>query len=464
MKYVALTLITALLAGCAPLPRLDAAALALSPAQAGLGAQPGPALAADWWVGFKDAHLDALIRRALAEAPSLAAARARIARAAAATENASAAEQPVLGLSFDATRQRFSEHGLYPPPIAGSVRTTATLQAGIIYEWDFFGRHRAELTAALGAQQAARAEGAAAQLLLASSVVRGYLALARVLGQGELLQQQVAEREQALALVRQRVAAGLDNQQELRGAQAPLPELKRQALVLAEQATLLRHQLAALSAQPTDALRGLSPGLPAALPLQADAVPGLDLLGRRPDVVAARWRVEAAASQVSAARAQFYPGISLGAFVGFNAIGLDQLLRSGSQQAGIGPSLRLPLFDTGRLRAQLRGSAAEADAAVAAYNTAVLDAVHDASDQLATLRSLQDQARQQQALQAHAEASLQLAQSRFDAGLGNRLAVLNARQGVLLQQRQALDLQAQTLDSQVGLMRALGGGWNDDTH
>ena len=465
--FYPLTLLAALLAaalllgGCAPIPVVPKPAVAVTAEQAGSLASRSQALTADWWTAFQDPQLDALIARALAESPSLAAARARILRAAAASEQAGAADRPLIGAGFDATRQRFSEHGLYPPPIAGSVRTTATLQVGISYDWDFFGRHQAELAAALGAQQAAEAEAAAARLMLSSSVARSYLALARVLGQAELLQQQLTEREQVFALVRQRVAAGLDSGQEQRGAEAPLPELKRQRLVLDEQARLLRHQLAALSAQPAAALATLAPSLPTALALQSDASLGLDLLGRRPDVVAARWRVEAATQQVSAARAQFYPNVTLSAFAGFNAIGLDQLIKGGSQQYGFGPSLRLPLFDTGRLRALLKGSAAEADAAVAAYNATVFEAVRDASDQAATLGSLQSQSAQQQALLANAEASLSLTQSRFDAGLGNRLAVLNARAAVLTQQRQSLDLRSLTLDSQVSLMRALGGGFGD---
>ena len=450
-----------LIGGCAPIPVLPKPAAAVSAEQAGLNASRSQELKADWWTAFNDPQLDALITRALAESPSLAAARARIARAAAATDNAGASDKPIIGAGFDATRQRYTERGIYPPPIAGSVRTTANLQVGISYEWDFFGRHQAELAAALGAQQAAEAEGAAAKLMLSSSVARSYLALARVLAQAELVKQQLAAREQAYALVRQRVAAGLDNGQDERTAETPLPDLKRQGLMLDEQASLLRHQLAALSAQPAAALARLAPAMPDVLLLQTENSLGLDLLGRRPDVVAARWRVEAATQQISAARSQFYPNVTLSAFAGFNALGLDQLLKAGSQQYGFGPSLRLPLFDTGRLRAQLKGSAAEADAAVAAYNAAVFDAVRDASDQATTLNSLQSQNPQQQALLANAEASLALVQSRFDAGLGNRLAVLSARNAVLAQQRQSLDLRSLTLDSQVSLMRALGGGFAD---
>jgi NodT family efflux transporter outer membrane factor (OMF) lipoprotein len=450
-----------LMGGCAPIPTLPKPAEAITPEKLGLKGGIATELNASWWTAFKDPQLDALIERSLAESPSLAAARARVGRAAANAEFAGAADKPVVGAGFDATRQLFTEHGLYPPPIAGSIRTTANLQLGISYDWDFFGRHQAELAAALGGQQAAQADAAAARLMLASTVTRSYLTLGRVLAQRELVAQQIAEREQALALVRQRVAAGLDNRQELRGAETPLPELARQGLVLDEQATLLRHQLAALSAQPAAALDTLAPRLPAALPLAADTALGLDLLGRRPDVVAARRRVEAAGNQVTVARGQFYPNVNLTAFAGFNAIGLDQLFKGGSQQYGFGPSLRLPLFDTGRLRAQLKGSAAEADAAVAAYNTAVLDAVRDAGDQVTTLQSLQSQAVQQQALLANAESSLGLAQSRFDAGLSSRLALLNARSAVLAQQRQSLDLRGQTLEGQVNLMRALGGGFAD---
>lgn len=457
----ALAAASLLMVACAPIPVLPKPAAAVSAEQAGLQASRSQELKADWWTAFNDPQLDALVARALAESPSLVAARARIARAAAATDNAGAADKPVIGVGFDATRQLFTERGLYPPPIAGSIRTTGNLQIGVSYDWDFFGRHRAELAAALGAQQAAEAEGAAASLMLSSSVARSYLSLARVLGQRELAQQQLAEREQAYALVRQRVDAGLDGGQELRGAETPLPELRRQTLVLNEQASLLRHQLAALSAQPSKALDSLAPKLPAALAVDVDAQLGLDLLGRRPDVVAARWRVEAAAQQTRVARAQFYPNVSLTAFAGFNAIGLEQLLKSGSQQYGFGPSLRLPLFDTGRLRAQLKGAAAEADAAVAAYNAAVFDAVRDAADQVTSLASLQSQDTQQQALLANAEASMSLAQRRFDAGLVSRLSLLNAHAAVLAQQRQSLELRGLTLDSQVSLMRALGGGFTD---
>ncbi len=449
------------LAACAREPLLPDAAQLLNPGKVGLTAGKPAAVEARWWREFKDPQLDALIAQALVASPSLLQARARIMRAAAAEEAAGAAAKPSVGLGFDATRQRYTEHGLIPPPLAGTQRTTASLQAGLSYDWDFFGRHQAQLAAAIGASRAAEADAAAASLMLAGQITRSYLALARILAQGRLLLLQLADSEQSLALVQQRFAAGLDNSQTLRAAELPLPELRRQALLLDGQASLLRHQLAALSVQPAAALNDLAPVMSLDSKPQSVSGIGLDLLGRRPDVVAARWRVEAATQQVSVARAQFYPNINLNAFAGFSAIGMDRLLQSGSRQFGFGPSLRLPLFDAGQLSAQLRGSAAEVDSAVASYNAALLEAVRDASDQLSSLQSLQLQQQEQGALLANSQANLVLARQRFDAGIGGRQAMLNARQALLLQQRASLELQGLTLEAQARLMVSLGGGWQE---
>nr|WP_297382713.1 efflux transporter outer membrane subunit [uncultured Roseateles sp.] len=451
------------LAACAPIPKLAEPGRPIdgdeAAARLGLEAGPAEALDAQWWKAFRDPQLDALVDQAIANSPTLALARARIARAAALTENAEAARRPAAELEADATRQRFSEHGIYPPPLAGSVQTLANIQAGLSYEFDFFGKHDAALQAALGQQRAAEADAAAARLSVSNAVAKAYVALARSQAQGRLLEQQKALRDQSLDLVRQRSAAGLDNGQDLRVAEAPLPDIQRQQVVLREQQALLRHQIAALTGQGPTATASLDAALPAALDWRQ--APHLDLLGRRPDLAAARSRVEATAQDIRVARAQFYPSVSLTAFVGLNSIGLDDLFKSGSRQYGVGPALHLPLFDSGRLRANLRGSAAEQDAAIASYNAAVLDAVRDASDQVTTLDSLRLQGAQQDALVANADSQAALAEQRHRAGLTGRLALLTAQQNQLLQQRGRIDLQALTVDAQINLMRALGGGYSE---
>jgi NodT family efflux transporter outer membrane factor (OMF) lipoprotein len=184
-----------------------------------------------------------------------------------------------------------------------------------------------------------------------------------------------------------------------------------------------------------------------------------DLLGRRADIAAARWRVEASSSDVANAKTQFYPNINLVAFAGFSSIGLGNLLNSGSQQWGVGPAVRLPIFEAGRLRANLRGKTADLDAAVESYNAAVIDAVRDVADQVASSQAIVRQQLEQRAAQDAAESAYDIAVQRYKAGLGNYLNVLTAETSVLAQRRLAVDLAGRALDTQVALIRALGGGY-----
>lgn len=453
--------------GCAvPGPQTSAAA-PITPAAAGLAESSTAALAAvfpaqAWWRELGDPALEALIDTALGGQPGLQLVAARLGVADAAAQAVQASVGPQAALSADATRQRFSGNGLVPPAIAGSTRTVATLQAHGQWSLDFFGRHDAALRAALGQQRAAAAELQAARVLLSAQLAQGWVGLARLLALRDLAQRQLAQREDQRALIAQRVAAGLDNALALRSAEGRLPEMRQQIEALNGQIALARHQLAVLAGLAPQALATATPALQ---PLRLAALPtrlGADLLGRRADVVAARWRVEAAQAQVAGARAEFYPDIDLVGFVGLNALGLDRLLSLGSRQIGVGPALRLPLFDGGALRAQLSGRVAEADAAVAAYNAVVLQAAREAADASATLRAVALQQAEQAQSATAAEAARNLAQQRHRAGLANRLGVLEAEIAVLAQRGAAADLRARALEAQVSLMQALGGGWRDD--
>ena len=230
-----------------------------------------------------------------------------------------ASQGPQLGGALELTRQRYTQHGLVPPPIAGSTRDVVSVQATVRYELDFFGRHAAALQAALGQQQAAAAELQAARVLLSANLARGWVGLARLFELRELAERTLAQREAQLDLTRQRVAAGLDSEVELRLAQGALPDARQQIEALNGQITLARHQLAVLSGQAPQALHSAQPALQL---LRQAALPehlGADLLGRRADVVAARWRVESALGRVARARAEFYPNINLIGFVGLRA-------------------------------------------------------------------------------------------------------------------------------------------------
>lgn len=451
------------LAGCASTAGIAPSAQSVSPTTLGLvDTNAATPVATDWWQGFGDAGLSELVTRALDGNPSLKAAQARLARSQAAVDSAHAAQGLQVNGSFDATRQHFTENGMIPPPLAGTLRNTATLQASASWEIDFFGRNRAALDAAIGAQRAAQADAQAARVLLASNVARTYVQLARLVEQRDVAQRSLAQRDEVLALIRQRVQAGLDTKVELRQGEGALPETRAQLEALDEQITLTRHALAALTAQAPQALDALVPQLKAvqAVPLPAN-VPA-DLLGRRADISAARWRVEAATSDVASARAQFYPNVNLTAFAGLSSIGLDKLFKTGSEQYGAGPAIRLPIFDAGRLRANLRGKSADLDAAVETYNAAVIDAVRDVADQISSLQSIARQQTQQGEAQAAAESAYDVAVQRYKAGLGTYLVVLNAEASVLSQRRAATELKARALDTQVALIRSLGGGYAAD--
>jgi NodT family efflux transporter outer membrane factor (OMF) lipoprotein len=263
--------------------------------------------------------------------------------------------------------------------------------------------------------------------------------------------------------VQDRVNAGLDTQLELQQSESALPDAHFQIEILLEQKALAQNAIAALISQPNRALALTEPAQAAIKSIAITHSIPMDLLGRRADIAAARWRVEAATHDISNAKAQFYPNINLTAFAGFSSIGFDKLLQTGSDQWGVGPAIRLPLFDGGRLRANLRGKTADLDAAIESYNTLVIDAVRDVSDQLASAKAIARQQTEQAAAQASAESAYTIAVQRYQAGLGNYLSVLSAEAPVLTQRRQGVDLAARTLDNQVQLIRALGGGYTPDT-
>ncbi len=449
------------MSGIAPQSSLrDSASFGLSARSASAQASPEDVVDAQWWHQFGDAQLDRLVAQALQSNPSLKLAQARLSRAQAVTEVANAATLPQLNGQLDATRQRYTANGAVPPPLAGSIRESGTAQLNASWELDFFGKNRAALDAALGSVNAAEADAQAARVLLASSVARTYFQLLRWNEQATVARRTLAQREETLRLVQDRVNAGLDTNLELRQSEGGLPEARLQLETVLEQAALTRNALAALVGQPAGDLALQMPAMNSVqTAVKAPTSLSADLLGRRADIAAARWRVEASTQDVVNAKTQFYPNINLVAFAGFSSIGLGKLFESGSQQWGVGPALRLPIFDAGRLRANLRGKTADLDAAIESYNAAVIDAVHDVADQIASSQAIARQQTEQRAAQEAAEAAYDIAVQRYKAGLGTYLNVLTAETGVLAQRRQAVDLAARAIDTQVALIRALGGGY-----
>ncbi len=451
-----------LLTACASSGTAHEPAQKMSAQSAGLKDGQATALVVqDWWRSLGDEQLNRLVEQALQGQPNMAAVKARMDRMLAVADLTRAQALPQVNANATVTRQRFTANSIYPPPLAGNIYNTGEATLSLGWSPDLFGLHAAEWAAAMGQVQAARADTAAAAVSLAAQVSRSYISLARLLAWREVAEQTVAQQNAARELVRSRALAGLDTQIDQRQSDALLLDASAQLEALEEQVAIARHQLATLCGLNPQALDQLAPKLQA---LQLQDMPvdlGADLLGRRADVVAARWRVEASMQDVKAAHKQFYPNVSLGVFAGFNAIDLTKVFKGTSQESGIVPAVHLPLFDGGLLRAQLRGREGEANIAVANYNAVVLEAVKQASDAISSTQSLQRQAQEQDKALQVAQQTYDMTAQRYEAGLVNKLALLRAQSQLLTQQRQSADVRARSLNNRVSLLTALGGGWSE---
>jgi NodT family efflux transporter outer membrane factor (OMF) lipoprotein len=337
------------------------------------------------------------------------------------------------------------------------------LQATLSWEIDFWGKNRSAYEAALGAARAAEVDAHAARLALSTAIAQAYVALERAYLQLDVAQATLAEREQIYALTRDRNAAGLDSRLELKQAESAVPATREQIAQLEEAIALARNQIAALLGAGPD--RGLAIQRPTAVAHTSIALPSklpAELIGRRPDVIAERWRIEAASKEIASAKAEFYPNVNLLAFVGLQAFGGGNLLTAASRTMGVGPAVTLPIFDAGRLRANLAGKDADYDIAVERYNQTLADAMRDVVDQVVSLRSLAEQRKQQEAALTTAREAYDLALLRYREGLGNYLQVLSAEQPLLVQRSLDADLHARELALSINLVRALGGGYEPD--
>jgi NodT family efflux transporter outer membrane factor (OMF) lipoprotein len=459
-RYLLSLALAALLSACVLPPKDDPRETSVDAQKLGLSATPAPQASDNWWQVYGDPQLNRIIEESLANNPSLEVALARVREAQAQADTAHARLLPSSSLAAEEVRMRASDSSIFPPPYGGETLWIGQTAATLNWDIDFWGKQRDRIHEAREQTAAAALDVAGARLALAGALAQAYVDLYRNYALADIAQDAVQQRNRILDLTRQRVQAGLDTNVELRQADGAVPQSRVQlAQAQAAQAVAV-HQLAALSGRGADAYADITRPqlkLDAALPLP-DSLPA-DLLGRRPDVLAAKARVEAAIAGRAAAKAEFYPDVSLTGFAGFQSIGLADLARAGSATYGIGPALSLPLFDAGRLKANYRGSTAELDTAVASYNETVLGAVRQVADQLSNLQALQSELAEQQKSLDAAEAAYRLAQERYAAGLSGYLTVLSAETQVLSARRSMVDLASSQTVTRVTLLLALGGSF-----
>lgn len=452
-----------MLCGCVPAadspPAAPVAPQQLDLARTGAVTWPQP----QWWRAYGDPQLDRLIAAAEAGNPSLQIAAARVQLAQQAAVQLGAVNDPNLAFNAEVNRQRYSENYIYQPPLAGGTFTDARAALDFSYEFDFWGGQRAALRAARTRVEAERAERTSAQLIIAVAVARSYFALQGAQTEAALARSAVQQHATLVKLYALRAERGLASRDAAEPQRAALAAAQQDQEAQEHAVAVYRHQLAALTGRGPQALDGLIAAPAKAAPLRAPAQVPADLLARRPDIVALRLRVEAARGDIAAAEAEFYPNVDLAAFFGFQSLGAGDLLRGSSRTYGAGPALHLPLFNRAALRADLGASRADYDAAVAQYNQGVLDAAREVADQGSALRTL---ARQRAAAQrglAALQRAYDGARLRRSRGLGTELEVLEAHTALLDRQRALAQLRDDELQTQVALIKALGGGYGAET-
>jgi len=450
-----------LVSGCVAPPHTEPQLKPVATEAMGLGAPAAPVIAKEWWRDYGDPQFDSLVATALAQNPTLQQMSARVRDAQAQVQLATGDRKPSVTLNAEEQRQRYSERYIIPPPFGGGTYWQGDVLANLSWDLDLWGRQASLIDQARASVDAAGLDTAAARLGMTVALSQTYLDLNRATLLAEVAQASVKQRQQILEITRRRIAAGLDTTVELREAESAVPQAELVRLQSEAARELAIHRLAAISgdgAASYERIQRPTVNLQAALPIP-DQLPA-DLLGRRPDVLAAKARIDATAAGRAAAKAAFYPNINLSAFAGFQAIGLDNLLRSESRVYGGGPAISLPLFESTRLKSAFNAATAAEDESIANYNDVVVKAVQQVADQLSLVKSSASQLEQAQVSLQAAEEAYRLAQKRYEAGLSNYLSVLTTETQVLNARTTFVDVQHSQAIARVSLLLATGGDFD----
>lgn len=463
-RRTSLAALTALLlAGCASVPNTSPQLSAIAPQALGIPAGETRTIADDWWTVFGDPQLNKLEDMGLAGNPDLAGALARIRAAQAAIGVQQANGLPQVAVDAKVPRQRYPQNYILPPPLGGSTFWVPQVEATLNWDLDLFGRNKAAVRQAGLSARAVQLDAAAARITLTTAVAQAYVGLAQAERQITVADGFVQTREKALDLVQSRIQSQLASQFDLEQAKTLLAEAEQARTRAAGQRDLMIHALAALVGRGPDFYGQIT--VPT---LALDAVPAVpqvlpaDLLGRRPDLLAGRARIDAAIAGRDVAKAEFLPNVNIVALFGTLSLGLDNAFKASSTEYGAGPAIHLPIFEGGRLKANYKGAVAGIDESIASYNGRVLAAVHDAADAITGVQTSDRDLAAQLKIVSGLRETVRLDQVRVDTGLGSRLDAIDSGFRLLAAEQTLIELQAQAFSRRIQLIAALGGGFNPD--
>ncbi len=416
--------------------------------------------AADWWKRYQDSTLDQLIELATESSPTLATVHARYDSARQSVRLAGAAAGVRVDANAAIDRQRLSDNGLVPPQLVGfHWYNQADLGLQASYAFDWWGKQRDSVEAAMDQAHAAQADRSAAALMLASSVADAYFGWQADQSRLSLARARADAVVSEGAIAAARVKAELDPADELNRSDLALADVREQIAALQGSATLRVIALAALVGRSLAELPPLQaktlPALPGNLP---DDVK-IDLISRRADLTASRWRVEAAERDLDSARAEFFPDITINALLGLSSIDVGKLLDYGSRVPQATAAIHLPIFDAGRLEARYGATQAAINSAVASYQDTLVSAARDVAMQASTRAQIAAQ-RTQRLIEVDAAQQLQSsASARVRQGIIDSRIELTATEALIQQHDALLQLDAAAVAADIALQRALGGGY-----
>lgn len=420
-------------------------------------------LPAAWWTVFGDKELDQLEQRALRDNPNVRAAAQRLVQAQAQLGVTRASQLPTVGVSAGVANSRTSAETPMGVTFGGrSIKGNEfSVGASFSYELDLWGRVRRAVEAADAQALAAQDDRDGVMLMLSGQVATTYWQLRGLDADIAILNDALATRRESQQLIEARFNAGLSNELDVSrtrieraNAEADIQEAQRQR-------NTLEHALAVLV--------GASPSQPVVTPAPATALPqppaipvGLpaSLLGQRPDLAASVATLKAFNAQVGVAEGAYYPSLSLTGNFGYASETLSNLTKGSARQFSFGPlALSLPIFEGGRIEANVKLAKARYDEAVANHEGRLLTALREVEDALSDVQQRQKQGDVQVQAQQAAARAVQVAQARFDRGVSTYLDVTDAQRSALAADRSAAQIRTQRLLAAVSVARALGGGW-----
>lgn len=467
----------ALLAGCTMGPNFHPPKAPYDPASFLTGRSPAtsksrPVVApinAEWWRSFDDPELDSLERRAVSQNLDVKAATIRVVEARADAGETASAILPSLKGQVLAAGIKPSDKGLSfgssPSSGSGSINPFGFYQYGFDASWtlDIWGKVRRQVEAANAAVQASEIDERGVLIQMMAEVARDYVQLRNAQMQLKIADDNVNTARKLLNLTRQRAAAGLTDQLDVAQEQAQLTTTEATVPAFRQHVADYINALSLLLGEPPRALQAeLStakpvPPTPAVIPIGLPS----ELLRRRPDIMEAEAKLHEATANIGVSVASFFPSFNLLGFFGIQADNTQNLFTTAARTYTIGGGITVPIFEGGKLVAQLNLSKAQQREAMVNYDKTVLQAFSDVDNALTNY----DEEQQRRTLLARAvsadQTAFNLARDRYTQGIATYIDVLNAQQNVLSSQRQYQDSTAAVSTDLVALYLALGGGWED---